>query len=44
MEKARAEYLLAPVESVAHMTPQEAAELLDLALVLFALMPPRFKA
>ena len=31
-EVARADYLLAAVESVTQMTPQEAAEMLDLAL------------
>jgi hypothetical protein len=35
-EEIRADYLPAVVESVTRMTPQEAAELLDLALVLFA--------
>jgi hypothetical protein len=35
-EEARSDYLLAAVEGVTSMTPQEAAELLDLTLVLFA--------
>ena len=34
--EARADYLLSVVETVTRMTPQDAAELLDLALVLFA--------